>query len=149
FPLRRGGLPDQLRELTSILLVAGAAAIGGKIKLVPPFVLGLWGQGHLAGFLVSDQVAAHGNHGLGALWPERCKDVGGPRSPIKTGEDRLLDLERVKKVLQIDGESRRLTIPHRVIRQKSRRAIAAQKWNDHPVAGRSQQRRNIDKAVNV
>src|SRR5215813_2875394 len=30
--LRRSGLPDQLRELTPILFVAGAAAIRGKIE---------------------------------------------------------------------------------------------------------------------
>src|SRR5437870_2920202 len=82
-PLRRSDLPDQLRELAPILFIAGTAAIGGKIELVPPFELGLWRQGHLARFLVADQVAAHGDHSLGTLWPERRKDVGGPRSPIK------------------------------------------------------------------
>src|SRR6185369_4904607 len=92
-PLRRGELPDQLRELAPILFVAGATTIGGKIELVPPFVLGLRRQWHFAGFLIADQVAAHGDHRLGALWPERCKDVGRSRSPIKAGEDRLLDLE--------------------------------------------------------
>src|SRR5215470_10893714 len=85
-PLGRSGLPDQLRELTPILFVAGAAAIGGKIELVPPFILGLWRQGHLAGFLAADEIAAHRHHGLGPLWPERREDVGGPPSPIKTGE---------------------------------------------------------------
>src|SRR5262245_34580055 len=103
-PLGRSDLPDQFRELTPIFFVAGPAAIGGKIELVPPFVLGLWRQGHLARFLVADQVATHGNHGLGALWPERREDVGGPRSPIKTGENRFLYLESIKKVLEIDGE---------------------------------------------
>src|SRR5215467_2791900 len=148
-PLRRSELPDQLRELSPILLVAGAAAVGGKIELVPPFVLGLWRQGYLAGLLIADEIAAHRNHGLGALWPERCENVGGPRSPIKTGEGRLLDLESVKKVLEIHGKSRWLPIPDRFIREESRGAIAAQVRDDHPVAGRGQQRRNINKTVNV
>src|SRR5215475_12765466 len=79
-PLRRSSLPDQLRELTPILFVTGAAAIGGKVELVPPFILRLWRQRDLAGFLVADEIAAHGNHGPGALWPERCEDVGGSPS---------------------------------------------------------------------
>ena len=37
----------------------------------------------------------------------------------------------------------------RVARKKARRAVAAQIRNDHAVAGRCQQRRDIDKAVNV
>src|SRR5262249_6747434 len=126
---------DQLRELTPILFVAGTATIRGKIELVPPFVLSLWRQRHLAGFLVADQVAAHGDHRLGALWPECCEDVGSPCSPIKTGQDRLLDPESIQQSHEIHGEGRRLAVPNRVIRKKSRRAIAAQEWNDHPVAG--------------
>src|SRR5262245_38699490 len=31
-PLGRSGLPDQLRELTTILFIAGTAAISGKVK---------------------------------------------------------------------------------------------------------------------
>jgi hypothetical protein len=44
-------------------------------------------------FKVIDQIAIHRDHGLAALRPERPDDVGRPRSPIITGEDRLLDLE--------------------------------------------------------
>src|SRR5437763_711552 len=40
-------------------------------------------------------------------------------------------------------------VPDRVIREELRRAIAAQVRNDRPIAGRCQQRRNIDKAINV
>src|SRR5262245_56172204 len=148
-PLGRSDLPDQLRELTPILFVAGAAAIGGKVKLVPPFVLGLWRQRGLAGFLVADEIAAHRHHGPGALWPERCKDVGGSRSPVKAGENRLLDLKSVEKVLQIDGKRGRLPVPDRFIRKEAGRAIAAKMRNDCSIAGRGQQRRDINKGVNI
>jgi hypothetical protein len=40
-PLRRSELPDQLREVATILVVASSAAFGGEIELVPPFELGL------------------------------------------------------------------------------------------------------------
>ena len=43
-PLRRRGPPDQLRELAPVLLVAGAAALGGEVVLVPPLELGLGRQ---------------------------------------------------------------------------------------------------------
>src|SRR5579871_495086 len=35
-PLWRRGLPDQLVEIVAVLLVAGAAALGREIELVPP-----------------------------------------------------------------------------------------------------------------
>src|SRR6202140_1835600 len=107
-----------------VFVVAGAAAFGGEIKLVPPLKLGLWRQRHLAGFLAADQITAHGDHGLAALWPEHRGDVGGPRSPIKTSDGCLLDLERIHQGDDIDGERRRLTVADRLTREKSRRAIA-------------------------
>ena len=138
-----------LAKVVPVFLVAGAAALGGEIKLVPPFELGLRRQRHLAGFLAADQIAAHGDHGLAALRPKRRDDVGGPRAPVEAGEDRLLDLERIHQGDDIDSERRRLAVADRFAREKARRAIAAQIGNDHPVAGRRQQRRDIDKAVNV
>src|SRR5215831_12969103 len=50
-PLRRRELPDESRKIVPVLVVAGPAALGGKIVLVPPFEFGLWRQRHLAGFL--------------------------------------------------------------------------------------------------
>src|ERR1700722_13605629 len=41
-PLRRSKLPDELREVVPVFVVAGAAAFGGKIVLVPPLQFGLW-----------------------------------------------------------------------------------------------------------
>ena len=142
-------LPDELRELVPVFVVARAAALGGEIELVPPFELGLRRQRHLAGFLAADQIAAHGDHGLAALRPERRDDVGGPRAPIEAGEDRLLDLESIHQGDDVDGERRRLAIAERLARKKTRRAVAAQIRDDHPVARRRQQRRDIDVAVNV
>src|SRR4030095_8103534 len=76
-PLGRSELPNQLRKLLSVFFVAGATTFGGKIELIPPFELSLWRQRDLASFLVADQITAHGDHGLAALRPERCEDVGG------------------------------------------------------------------------
>ena len=42
-----------------------------------------------------------------------------------------------------------LAVAERVARKKARRAIAPQIRHDHAVAGRRQQRRHIDEAVNV
>src|SRR6185369_15778438 len=46
-PFRRCGLPDQMVEVAAVRLVAQAAALGGEIVLVPPFVFGLRRQRHL------------------------------------------------------------------------------------------------------
>ena len=124
-PLRRSKLPDELRKVVPVLVVACPAAFGGKVELVPPFELSLRGQRHLAGFLAADQITAHGHHGLAALGPERRDDVGGPRSPIETGEDRLLDLESIHQGDEIDGDRRRLAVAERFAREKARRAVAA------------------------
>ena len=104
-PLRRRELPDELGKIVRVFLVAGPAALGGEIVLVPPFELGLRRQRHLAGFLAADQIAAHGHHGLAALRPERRHDVGGPRAPIVAGDDRLLDLEGIHQGDDIDGDA--------------------------------------------
>ena len=39
-PLRRRDLPDELREIAPVFVVAGAAAFGGEVVLVPPLELG-------------------------------------------------------------------------------------------------------------
>src|SRR5438105_13392571 len=41
-PLRRSNLPNELREVVPVFVVASPPALGGKIKLVPPFELSLW-----------------------------------------------------------------------------------------------------------
>ena len=136
-------------EVVPVFIVAGAAAFGGEVILVPPLQLGVRRQRHLAGLLVADQIAAHGHHGLAALGPKRGDDVGRTRTPIETGEDRLFDLERIHQCDDIGSDRRRLAVADRLARQKARRAIAAHVGDDHPVARRRQQRGDIDIAVNV
>jgi hypothetical protein len=94
-PLRRGELPDELGKVAPVLLVARLAAFGSEIKLVPPFALGLGRQRPLVDDPAPDQIAAHGDQGLAALRPERGEDVGRPRAPITTGEDRLRNVQRI------------------------------------------------------
>ena len=43
-PLRRRGPPDELGELSAVLVIAGPAALGGEVILVPPLKLGLGRQ---------------------------------------------------------------------------------------------------------
>src|SRR4029077_10088430 len=49
----------------------------------------------------------------------------------------------------IDGNRRRLAVAERCVRQEARRATAAHIRDDHPVALRGQQRRDVEKTVNV
>jgi hypothetical protein len=76
-------------------------------------------------------------------------DIGRPRSPIETGDDRLLDLQGIHQSDGVHGQHRLLTITGCFIRKKSRRAIAAQIGDDDAVAGRCQLRRDIDEAMDV
>src|SRR5689334_24794790 len=95
-PFRGSNLPDELRKLAPVFIVARPPAFCRKVVLVPPLELRLWRQRHLAGFRAADQIAAHRHQGLAALRPERRDDAGSPRSPIAAGEDRTLDLERLQ-----------------------------------------------------
>src|SRR5207253_1134752 len=63
-PFWRSDLPNELRKVVPVFIVAGAAAFGGKIILVPPCELSLWRQRHLASFLAADQIPAHGDQGV-------------------------------------------------------------------------------------
>ena len=100
-------------------VVAGPAAFGGEVELVPPRELGWWWQRRLVGRLVADQVAAHRHHGLAPLGPERGDDVGRPRSPVEPGDDRRLDAQRVHEIDHVDGQGRLLAVAHRVVRAGS------------------------------
>ena len=132
-----------------VFVVAGPAAFGGEIILVPPLQLGLRRQRRLAGFLAADQITAHGDQRLAALRPQRRDDVGRSRSPIKAADGRLLDFERIHQGDDIESDHRLLAVAERVAGKKARRAVAAHIRDDHPVARRRQQRGDIDKAVNV
>ena len=132
-----------------VFVVANPAALGGEIILVPPLELGFRRQRQLARFLVADQIAAHGHHGFAALRPKHRDDVGRSRPPIEAGEDRLLDVESVHERGDIRSKCGRLPVPERVRRKEARRAVPSQIGDDHPVSGRSKQRRDIDEAVDV
>src|SRR5262245_21981937 len=45
-PLRRGGLPDEPGKVVRVSFVAGPAALGGEVILVPPFEFALRRQRH-------------------------------------------------------------------------------------------------------
>src|SRR5262249_46155671 len=124
-PARRGGVPDQPGKLAPVRVVAGPAAFGGEVELVPPLELGAGRERQLAGGLAADQIAADRDQRLAALRPGRRKDVGRPRSPVETGDDGALDLERVHQRDRVEGEDGLLAVPRRLTRPKGGRAIAA------------------------
>src|SRR5260370_40795069 len=109
-PFWRSDLPNELRKVVPVCIVAGPAAFRGKIKLVPPCELSLWRQRHLAGLLAADQIPAHRDEGLASLREDGRDDVGRPRAPIKTAQDRLLDLERIHQRDAIESNGRLLAI---------------------------------------
>ncbi len=148
-PVWRSELPNELRKVVPVFLIAGPAAFRGKVVLVPPCEFSLWRQWHLAGLLAADQVPTHGDESLAALWPERRDDVGRPRAPIKTSEDRLLDPERIHQRDAIESDHRLLAIAEGVAGKKARRARAAQIRDDRPVARLRKPRRHVDIAVNI
>src|SRR5262245_37905212 len=148
-PLRRCELPDELVEIMPVFFVAGASAFRRKVKLVPPFELSLWRQGHLIRFNAADQITAHGDKCLATFRPQRRDDVCCPGAPIKPSEDRLLNLESIHQSDGIESKCRLLAIAERFTRKKPCGAIAAHKRNNYFVARRRQQRGNIDIAVNV
>src|SRR5204863_9513061 len=109
-PVWRSELPDELRKVVPVLLVAGPAAFRGKVILVPPLEFSLRWQRYLAGLLAADQIPAHGDEGLAAFRPERRDDAGRPRSPIKTAEYRLLDPKCIHQSNDVDSDHRLLAI---------------------------------------
>ena len=118
-PFRRCEPPDELRKVAPVFVVAGPAAFGGEIELIPPLEFGRRRQRRLARFLAADQIAADGDQRLAALGPQRRDDVGRPRAPIKAGEDRLVDLERVHQGDGVDRDRRLLAVADRVARTES------------------------------
>ena len=148
-PFGRSELPDEPGKVVPVFLVAGPAAFGGKVILVPPLELSLWRQRHLAGLLAADQIPTHGDEGLAALREEAAM-MSAVRAPQSNpAEDRPLDLERIHQSDDIESDHRLLAIAEGVAGKKARRAIAAQIGDDHPVARLRKPRRNVDIAVNV
>src|SRR6202041_1106440 len=81
-PLRRSDLPDQLRKIVPIFVIAGSAALCREIILIPPLQFSLWRQRRLTGLLVADQVTAHGDQRLAPFRPYSREDVRRPRAPV-------------------------------------------------------------------
>ena len=149
-PLRRGGLPDELGEVAAVLLVAGPAALGGEVVLVPPLKLGGGRQRHLAGVLASDQVAAHRDQARASFGPERRDDARCAGAPVEARDDRLVD-RRARPSTR--SRPRRAPPARRCEGSRSARKrvvpIAAQVRDDHAVALRGQQRGDLGVAVDV
>src|SRR4029450_10363270 len=103
-------MPNELRKVVVVFIIAFPAAFGGKVELIPPFEFGLWRQRNLARFLASDQIATDGNECLTTYGPERGNYVGRARAPNETGEDRLVDFERIHQRADVGSNCRWLTV---------------------------------------
>jgi len=57
-PFRRSDPPNELRKVVPVFVVAGAAAFGGKIILVPSLELSVGRQWHPVDFLAADDIIA-------------------------------------------------------------------------------------------
>src|SRR5580698_2535104 len=127
-------MPDEFVEIVPVLVIASLAIFRGEIILVPPLVLNLWRQRDLAGCLATDQITAHRDDSLAALWPEHGDVIRCPRSPIKSGDYRLVDFERIHQMDNVESNDGGLAVPNRVVGEESRRARAAKVGHDHVVA---------------
>jgi hypothetical protein len=58
-PFWRSELPNELGKIVSIFFIAGPAAFGRKVILIPSLELSLWRQRHPAGCLAADQITTH------------------------------------------------------------------------------------------
>src|ERR1051326_263840 len=58
-PVWRSELPNELGKIVSIFFIAGPAAFGRKIELVPPLKFSMWRQRHTAGGLTADQITTN------------------------------------------------------------------------------------------
>src|SRR5437867_5886735 len=92
FPLRRRGLPNQLRNVASIFLVAFPASVRCKVELVPPLQFGRWRQRGPTRLLARNQITADRYHGPAALTKCCGNNVGCPCPPIEAGKRRSLYL---------------------------------------------------------
>src|SRR5580698_1572925 len=148
-PLWRRLMPNELIELVEVFRIAGLADWGGEIVLVPKQERRLGWRWNLVALRAADQIAAYGNDCLAAFRPEHSQDVSRARAPVKAGNDSCLDLESVHQSDDVESDGRLLGVPHRFAGEKARRTVAPQIGDDYPVACRSQQRSNVDKAVNI
>ena len=144
-PLRRSDLPDELRKIVPVFFVARPAAFGGEIILVPPFELGSLAAAascRLPGCRSDNRsrtpcALQRSGHSAAMMLAVRA-----PQS--KPAMIAFSILRASINAIDIDSDRRLLAVAECFAGKKSRRAIAAQIRDDHPVAGRRQQRRDID-----
>jgi len=96
--IRRPQLPQQAAKRAAMLRQPGDAALGVKIPLVPVSVLGGGGLRLAGGGNVLDIVAGDRDETADPLGPQRGDHASRATTPIVTGEDRKLQIERVDKV---------------------------------------------------
>ena len=129
-PLRRSLLPDEFVEIAAVFLLAEAPAFRDKVVPVPKIGLAFRRRRHLVRLRVADEVAAHGNHSLATLRPQRRNDVGRARTPVESADDWLFDLERIHQRDDVQCDRRLLRVTKRVIRKKTRRPVSARLRHD-------------------
>ena len=69
--------------------------------------------------------------------------------PVKTCDRRFLNFQSIHQFDDVHRDRRLLAIAWRVASEESGRTITAHIRNDHAVAGLRQQRRDLDKTVNL
>ena len=69
--------------------------------------------------------------------------------PVEPGDDGRFDPESIHQGDRVEGERRLLAVADRLSRKEARRSEAAEVGDDHPVAGRRQERNSVDVAVDV
>src|SRR6516225_941601 len=133
----------------TVFIVALSSAINREVILIPPLEFGCRWQRVLAGCLIANQISTDRNQAFAAFGPKRRDDVGAPCAPVKTSDDSLIDLQRVHEIDDVESHYSWLSVAERVIRKKTRAAIAAHVRHEDVVTGRSQYWDDVDKAVNV
>jgi len=102
--------------------------------------------------IISEQIDYLG--GMPAVLPKHVRTSKKPKEMLQFDlENEMATIrryrERVHQCDRVRCNGRRLAVSDGVIGKKSRGAVAAQVRHDHAIACRCEQRRNIDKTVNV
>ena len=148
-PAGGGRPPDQPREIAGVGGIAGAAALGGEIELIPPAALRLRGEGARVRGLAADQIAADRDEPPDPFGRKHGQDAGGAGAPVAPADEDILEPQRLDQVERVDGKRRLLPVARRGAGQEAGVAISAQIGDDHPIARLRQDRRDIGIAVDV